>query len=358
MRLPYLSIDLNKIAGNIKKMVEKAKVHQLEFRPHFKTHQSNKIGEMFRRHGVTGITVSSIYMAEYFSKCGWQDITIAFPASVSSTNIYNSILKKSALKLLMVDVEVLKAINKKLLAPVSVYIEIDPGYGRSGIAYDGYHTIDRLIDSIEECEHILFEGFYCHAGHTYSCTSAEEIIALTDPILRKLNHLKNTYGGLVCFGDTPSCSVRNEFKGIDQISPGNFVFYDWMQYSIGTCKPEQIAVRMHCEVVAKYSQRNEILIHGGAVHFSKDCITSPQKVANYGVLVSESDNPSIAYIKSLSQEHGLVACSTIVFEQVKVGDVLEFYPIHSCLTANLMREYVTESGEVISQFSSGSPYQL
>ena len=36
-----------------------------------------------------------------------------------------------------------------------------------------------------------------------------------------------------------------------------------------------------------------------------------------------------------------------VFEQVKVGDILAVLPVHSCLTANLMRHYVTLSGEVI-----------
>ena len=357
MRLPYLNVDLNKVAENIKMMVDKAKAHQVEFRPHFKTHQSTKIGEMFRKHSVTGITVSSVYMADYFSKHGWQDITIAFPASLSSSNLYNEILKRSALTLLAVDADVVRAIDKQLLAPVSVYIEIDPGYGRSGVAYDDHNAIERLIAAMDESEHILFDGFYCHSGHSYKCASKDEVIALTDPILNKLNNLRTKFGGNVCFGDTPSCSLRNDFRGIDQISPGNFVFYDWMQHTIGACTPEQIAVTLNCEVVAKYPQRNEVLIHGGAVHFSKDFIINSSDERVFGVLTADCNHENPSIITSLSQEHGLVSCSPDTFESVKIGDVLEFYPIHSCLTANLMREYVSKKGEVIPQFGSGSPYQ-
>ncbi len=36
----------------------------------------------------------------------------------------------------------------------------------------------------------------------------------------------------ICIGDTPCCSAADDFAAIDQISPGNFVFYDLMQSDI------------------------------------------------------------------------------------------------------------------------------
>ncbi len=43
-------------------MAEKARINDVVFRPHFKTHQSHKIGQWFRNEGVNAITVSSIKM--------------------------------------------------------------------------------------------------------------------------------------------------------------------------------------------------------------------------------------------------------------------------------------------------------
>ena len=67
---PTFVIDKEVCLQNIEKMAEKAKAHNLRFRPHFKTHQSAKIGEWFRLFGVDAITVSSVSMAEYFAMNG------------------------------------------------------------------------------------------------------------------------------------------------------------------------------------------------------------------------------------------------------------------------------------------------
>jgi D-serine deaminase-like pyridoxal phosphate-dependent protein len=37
-----------------------------------------------------------------------------------------------------------------------------------------------------------------------------------------------------------------------------------------------------------------------------------------------------------------------VFERTKIGDLMAFHPVHSCLTANLMKGYTTLDGDVIS----------
>jgi len=33
---------------------------------------------------------------------------------------------------------------------------------------------------------------------------------------------------LISYGDTPSCSIAENFDEVDEIRPGNFVFYDVM----------------------------------------------------------------------------------------------------------------------------------
>src|SRR5699024_12146583 len=70
---PTLLLDEQVCRTNISRMVRKAEKHQLDFKPHMKTHQSAAIGEWLREEGVQSITVSSVSMARYFVDHNWED---------------------------------------------------------------------------------------------------------------------------------------------------------------------------------------------------------------------------------------------------------------------------------------------
>ncbi len=356
MHYPALFIDTKKAISNIKRMVAKANKKGVELRPHFKTHQSHQIGNWFRQEGVKSITVSSIKMAEYFAKDGWKSITIAFPVNVLEVERMDKLASSIDLRVLATDISVLEKLNKELSNKVGVYIELDPNYNRSGIPILNFSLLSELKEFIQKASNLRFEGFYTHAGHSYKCRSKEEIETLSTSILNDLNLLKKEISDPICFGDTPSCSVLEEFGPIDQICPGNFVFFDWTQFNIGSCEVDDIAVAMYCPVVAKYPERNELLIHGGAVHFSKDFYTDSNGIPFYGVVAElHSDNwgnqiPGNV-LKSISQEHGVVRCTSDFLKQIEVGDILPILPIHSCLTADLMGEYYTFDGEHIDHMN-------
>jgi D-serine deaminase-like pyridoxal phosphate-dependent protein len=165
-----------------------------------------------------------------------------------------------------------------------------------------------------------------------------------------------TYSPRTLYGDTPNCSTQEDFTGIDELTPGNFVFYDLTQSALGACSPEDIAVAVRCPVVSKYSKQNRLLIHGGAVHFSKEFLDLNGSQV-FGKLVESdtqgwSEAPFDQYIHSISQEHGILKNCGPWMKEVSVGDTLSFLPVHSCLTANLMRRYTTTRGQVISTLNS------
>ncbi len=354
---PRLRLEKDTVLRNIERMAQKAKIAKVEFRPHFKTHQSHLIGSWFRDFGVTGITVSSLKMAEFFERDGWDDITVAFPVNFLEIDRINRLAKKIQLNLLITDPEMLQLLHGKLSTSINCFIEIDPNYGRSGIGISDFSRIELLISKLSEIKNLRFIGFYSHAGQTYKCENRLEVKELSSSIIYHLDKLKTYFGGTICFGDTPSCSVLDHFGSVDQISPGNFVFFDWMQHKIGSCTVEDIGVIMECPVVAKFEDRSEILIHSGAVHFSKEYVLNRDGSRNFGQVRDSNDQLSESnFVRSISQEHGIVACSTDFFRKIKVGDILQVYPIHSCLTANLMGAYITENDEIIHQFRSGAPY--
>lgn len=347
---PTLFVDLEIIRKNITDMADKAEKCNVEFRPHFKTHQSKEIGRIFRDFEVSGITVSSIKMAKYFLNDGWDDITIAFPANVLAIEDYNNIASSCKLKTLVISEEVINRLDRDLEQELGLYIEIDPDYGRSGIPVGNIEKIRSLLSTIENSAHLYTAGFYCHAGHTYKARSADEVKKTASESLEKLKNLKKHFPDTpICFGDTPSCSVLEDLSPVDQISPGNFVFYDWMQVEIGSCTPNEIAVYMECPVIEKFEDRNQVLIHGGAVHFSKDYV-QVNGIKSFGEPRLKHLSKE-TYISSLSQEHGIIQCSRQVFKELEIGEAIQIFPIHSCLTADLMQSYKTKEGRMIDHLS-------
>lgn len=357
---PTLLLDKEKCLANIRMIVNKARNSGVVLRPHFKTHQSHAVGRWFREMGVTKITVSSLRMAEYFAADGWNDITVAFPVNVHEHERINQLAEKIRLNLLVVDSDTVSWLARVIKFPVGVFIEIDNGYHRTGISPADFSTIDLILSGIRKHSIFQFAGFLGHAGHSYKANGdREKILSIHEESIRCVIPLKKKYRQdypdmILSTGDTPTCSLADTFSGIDEIRPGNLVFYDMAQYKVGSCNLDQIAVAMACPVVATYPEREEVVIYGGAVHFSKDFSTLHDGSLFYGRVVKLTDSGWSAddtgmYIKSLSQEHGIIHAPATRSEKIKIGDFVGVLPIHSCLTADAMKHYITLQGEMITK---------
>ena len=358
---PTLLLDEVLCKSNIERMVKRAQKVNCELRPHFKTHQSAEIAEWFKEEGVTKCVVSSVQMAQYFANAGWNDITIAFPFNILEIEAVNKLAEKIDLNLCIESKEVASFLLKNINSKVGVFLKIDAGYHRTGLDASNYDLIEEILKVITTDNKLSFKGFLQHAGHTYqakSKTEVEEIHQYTSSQMRKLKaHFINEYPSLIISnGDTPTCSICHDFEEVHEMRPGNFVFYDIMQANIGSCSYEDIAVALACPVVAKHPERNEIIIYGGAIHFSKDSIIDATGQKIFGLVASnEKQNKwgtpiDGVYLKKLSQEHGTIHAPQQFIDEVKIGDILYCLPIHSCLTANLMSAYLTTEGRHISMF--------
>ena len=131
-------------------------------------------------------------------------------------------------------------------------------------------------------------------------------------------------------------------------------FYDLSQHQIGSCSIEQIAVALACPIVSIHKNRNEIVIYGGGVHFSKERFEDDKLGTIYGKVAEKKGEswgdliPNM-FVKSLSQEHGIVSVPDTEISNYKVGDYLLILPVHSCMTANLMKTYLTTNNLTIGK---------
>ncbi|HNW99534.1 MAG TPA: alanine racemase [Bacteroidales bacterium] len=352
IKQPTLIIDKARSIANIKAMFEKAKKHNLIFRPHFKTHQMAEVGEWFRNEGVEAITVSSVSMAKYFADNGWKNITIAFPANIHEATEINALAKKIELNIIADNIFTVQYLNKNLTDTVGIFIEIDTGHHRSGIEYNNFVMIDELLKNISSSGKLEFKGFLTHSGHSYLAKSKNEIEKIHNDALKKINFLKKKYSGsfpsmLISTGDTPCCSICNIFEGIDEIRPGNFVFYDIMQYFIGSCDLSKIAVSVACPVVSINKERNEFIVYCGAIHLSKDYVTDNDNKKIFGLVVEYNENGwsepiANTYVSSLSQEHGVIKTTSEFINKINTGSIIGILPTHSCLSVHQLKDFHTE----------------
>jgi D-serine deaminase-like pyridoxal phosphate-dependent protein len=354
---PTLLLDEAVARRNLDRMAAKVKAAGISFRPHFKTHQSAEIGRWFKDRGVERITVSSVEMAEYFAAVGWTDILIAFSMNIRQAARFHDLAKKIHLGILVENFEAVDALAGYADLAADIWIKVDGGAHRTGIDWQNVDLAMKLVAAICRNPKLRLRGLLTHSGDTYHCGSPEEIVSAFRAGVDHLNRLRDDLKSIgvegleLSVGDTPGCSLCNDFSGIDELRPGNFVFYDAQQLTAGACQADQIAVALACPVVALHPERNEVVIYGGAVHLSKDFL-EVNGVKSYGLAAfTEGErwsNPIPgAVVHSLTQEHGVVTFGDDSYRRVKVGDLLFILPAHSCLTVHLMKEYLTLDGTVI-----------
>lgn len=346
---PTLLLHKQKALKNMQFMLEKARKNEVRLRPHFKTHQSHEVGRWFREMGVQAITVASLKMAKYFAQDGWEDITVAIPFAPYNHIEINVLAKKISLNLITASPDNVQILSENLAEKVGIYLKIDVGTHRTGFLPHEKEAIEKTFEIIDNQPLITFKGFLAHAGHTYNARSHAEIEKIYHESISILQKLKNQYISRyphleISVGDTPSCSVINDFSGVDEIRPGNFVFYDLMQANISSCEEAQIAVALACPIIAKHKERLQIVIHGGAVHLSKDNVVLENGQKYFGKIVKLQENGWSEAIEglllvSVSQEHGIIQATPETFDLFQIGDEIGILPIHSCLVADLMGEF-------------------
>lgn len=353
---PTLLVNENQCRSNIQAMLTKATANGAVLRPHFKTHQSGLIGKWFADAGIKAITVSSVQMASYFAMHGWRDITIAFPINLRELDAIDQLAGRIKLQVVVDNLQVFEQIDQQLQNACEVMIKMDVGAHRAGIPMENEKAVETLAQRILKSKKHRLRGLLTHAGQNYHARGGmSEIESTTLTAALQMKSLRAVIGKsdlVLSWGDTPSCSMLSTISHFDEWRPGNFVFYDVMQYHIGSCQFSDIAVAMACPVAAVYPDRGELLMYGGSVHFSGDYIAGDNNFRLYGYVVPLTHNgwgeplPS-AYVSSLSQEHGLVRMSQAQLKRYQPGDLIGILPIHSCLTADAVGTMQSTDGFLI-----------
>jgi D-serine deaminase-like pyridoxal phosphate-dependent protein len=357
---PTFLVDRERVAHNIQRMVDRAAAADVDFRPHFKTHRSREVGRWFRDFGVAAITVSSVDMAQYFSNDGWDDITIAFPVNPRQLIQIAELSKCVRLGVLVHSVASAEIVAGLRAPRLKAWIKVDTGSHRVGIEWDDDEALLATARAAR-AGGLEVTGVLAHNGLVYQERTLEGILRVHLESVERVRSARDLLcaGGLgnlaVSIGDTPGISCGGTLDGVDEIRPGNFVFYDLTQVALGSCSPDEVAAAVACPVVSVYPHRGHVVLYGGSVHLSHDALETEGGERVYGRLAPgwPSEANLGAPLVRLSQEHGIANTGGTGARDYVPGDLACVWPVHSCLASNMHDRYLTLDGEWLDTMSVG-----
>lgn len=331
---------------NISRMAGRARELGVSLRPHAKTHKCVEIAERQRRHGLAGITVSTLYEGEVFAKHGFDDITWAFPVIISRIPQAAKLASQVTLRLVVDSAEAVDALEKSKQA-FHVWLKVDCGYHRAGVDPRSSGALD-LARRLSESRRLTFDGLLTHSGHSYHahgpgelCRIAEEERSVMVELAGRLRDA-GVEVPAISIGSTPAMSAARNLEGVTEARPGNYVFHDYSQAVIGSCTLANVAVTVISSVVSTQPATNHAVIDAGALSLSKDTGSELAPRGSMGEIFADYPNRTLrpdARVVTVSQEHGVVSAP------LKVGERVRIVPNHSCLTVAQFDEYAVVRGD-------------
>jgi D-serine deaminase-like pyridoxal phosphate-dependent protein len=350
LHTPALILDADKMRRNAARMSDRIGSLGVEFRPHVKTHKSIDIARIQTAGHDGRIMVSTLAEAREFLAAGFTDITYGVPIEPGKFGEAFELTNKCERFAVITDdpqtISLLAAGSEKAGATPAVFIEIDTGDHRSGIA-PGSPDILQMARQISDAQNLKFAGILTHAGHSYDAPSADErlTIARAERDLMRGIAEKLSKDGIevsdVSIGSTPTIACVDHLDGVTEARPGNYIFYDAFQATLGSCSFDDCALTVLAAVVHRSFDRKQIIIDAGAIALSKDRgAASFDAACGYGAVLDLKGYPTGLHVDGVSQEHGKIFVKDDgLLERLNVGTRLRILANHSCLTAAQFDHY-------------------
>lgn len=343
---PALLLDLDVLEANLRAMAERCRELGVRLRPHVKTHKCVEIALGQRELGASGITVSTLHEARVFADAGFDDITWAFPTILPRVEEAAELARRIRLGVTVDSSAAIEALESTD-APFRVWLKVDAGYHRAGVAPDSADALD-LPARIDASPNLEFAGLLSHSGDAYRAASPGHIARIAHRERDVLNDLsaKITARGTVVeersVGSTPSMAQVEDLEGVTEVRPGNYALYDWTQVALSSCAVEQCAATVLASVVSSHAAERRSIVDAGALALSADPGPSNVPGGAMGMILDPENRAAVrqnATITSLSQEHGVISGT------FPVGSRLRIVPNHSCLAVACFDAFFVVRGE-------------
>jgi D-serine deaminase-like pyridoxal phosphate-dependent protein len=362
IKTPSLVLDAERVKRNAERMSERMRSFGASLRPHVKTHKCVEVARMQTAGGPAHITVSTLAEARAFAAQGFRDITYAVPIEPGKFDEAIEIARGcERFSLITDDASVPPMLDEAARGAgitLDLFLKVDCGYHRVGVEPDTPEAsaIPRLIN---DSRSLRFAGILTHAGHSYHARSREELLSIARherDLMREFAARLRSDGvevPTVSVGSTPTITHVDHLEGIDEARPGNYIFFDAFQATLGSCGFSDCALTLLASVVHRDRARRKVVLDAGSIALSKD--RGPVELdssCGYGRVLDIEGVELGLRVGSLSQEHGEVSVEDAsLLERLRVGSRVRVLANHSCLTAAQHTHYnVLDSGRIVDRW--------
>jgi D-serine deaminase-like pyridoxal phosphate-dependent protein len=345
---PSLLLDIARLEANCARMIRRCRELGTRLRPHMKTMKSIDVARLAIDPEHRGITVSTLHEAAYFADHGLSDILYAVCITPDKFDRAAEIAGCTGRLGLFIDDAAVAAdlarFSERTGARFDCWVEIDSGEHRTGVLPHAPQLTD-MAAILEAAPNLAFRGVATHAGHAYDANSAEEIRAIAQEerqaVLVAADRLRCS--GIPCretsIGSTPTAMFLEQAEGISEIRAGVYQSGDLVQWSLGSCGIEDIALSVLATVISQQRSTGKIVIDAGGLALSKDEGTGRH---GYGLVLDErgEDRLGSACVARVYQEHGEIHdVPEALFDRLPVGSRVRVLPNHACMTAAMYEDF-------------------
>ena len=237
---PTLVIDLDAMERNLARLADFARARGLRLRPHAKMHKSAEIAQLQMAHGAVGVCVQKTDEALALAQAGVMDIYISnevialaklarLAQTVHGLPTRFAIAVDSALGIARL-AGALQHAGVTRTAAIDVFVEIDVGHGRCGVA-PGDAAV-ALAQQIATCPVLRFAGLQAYHGsaqHRRGVAERDAALAASEAAVRQTLDALTAAGigvPLVTGAGTGSF-VREAASGLwGELQAGSYLFMD------------------------------------------------------------------------------------------------------------------------------------
>ena len=332
LETPAVTIHLDVMQDNIRRVQEHLARHGIANRPHIKTHKIPALGKLQMQAGAIGITCQKLGEVEVFTDAGVaDDVLLTYNVlGRPKTERLMALARRLRRLAVVLDNEVvareLSEAGVRHGIDVRFLIECDTGFGRTGV-----QTPEAALDLAHialKLPRLSFEGLM-----TFPNRDPDTRVFFTRAL--ELFERDGIPVPVVSGGGTPSLFRAQDFPMLTEHRAGTYIFNDVMVVASGTATWDNCAMRVRATVVSRPTATRAILDCGTKV-LTSDLYT----VKGYGHLMEYPE----AAITNLSEEHGIVDLSGCR-ERPKIGEVVNVVPNHCCVVSNMVDEMYGVRGD-------------
>ncbi len=352
---PFVLLDRDKLEANIAAMAAFSRAAGVALRPHVKAHKTSEIALKQLAAGAVGVTVTTLKEAEVMYGGGVKNIFLACQlADSGKIRRLFSLGEKAEVSVALDSNEgalLLAGAAKERKRRLSVLLEVNTGLDRCGVL-PGKETLE-LAREVMKMPGLRLKGIFTHAGQVYGASSPAEVSAIgrqEGELMVKTAEILRQAGipvEVVSVGSTPTACVAGMVKGVTEIRPGNYVFYDAIQVGLGVVPAQRCALSVVATVISK-PVPGRIVIDAGSKSLALDRgAHGTTVVEGYGII---KKYPHLTLAR-LSEEHGIIQSAPEGGREPEIGEQLEIIPNHACVVVNLADHLVVaRDGEIVERW--------